>query len=133
MFAQSLDREVKAVCPHIEGVSVGRKDDRATWRVEFKPQATEAERQAAEDVLARFVFTPQPASPIDALPAQATDLSPVVAILTDIQYRLDALELYATRHIHTDEDGRPMAFVDVGPDGEVRQVIADTRKPVDAA
>jgi hypothetical protein len=48
-----LDRAIKVVCP-IHGVSIGRKDDRSTWRIDFKAEATPAQRAAAETVLADY-------------------------------------------------------------------------------
>lgn len=50
MNIAELDAAVKAVCP-IEGVSVGRLDDRATWVAHFTQEATEAQRTAARAVL----------------------------------------------------------------------------------
>ncbi len=54
----SLDRgklhdAIAAVCP-IEGVRVGRVDDRASWGVVAKPEATPEQLQAALDVLAQY-------------------------------------------------------------------------------
>lgn len=48
-----LTRAVSAVCP-IDGVSIGRIDDRSTWRVTFQPSATESQRSAAQAALAAF-------------------------------------------------------------------------------
>lgn len=44
---------VEAVCP-IDGVSIGRKDDKSTWRIDFKTEATPAQQQAARDVVLAF-------------------------------------------------------------------------------
>ena len=44
--ASLLARPIAAVCP-IHGVSVGRWEDRSTWRIDFKDEATPAERMAA--------------------------------------------------------------------------------------
>jgi hypothetical protein len=49
----ALDTAVKAVCP-IHGVSFGRVGDKATWRIDFKDEATAEQRAAAQDVLASF-------------------------------------------------------------------------------
>ena len=49
-----LDHALAAVCS-IHGVSIGRWNDRATWRIDFKDEATKAERAAAQKVLASFV------------------------------------------------------------------------------
>ena len=39
IFTSRLDAEIRAVAP-IVGVSIGRKDDRATWRFDFADEAT---------------------------------------------------------------------------------------------
>jgi hypothetical protein len=44
--AADLHAAVAAVCP-IHGVSIGRKDDKATWRIDFAPEATAEQRAAA--------------------------------------------------------------------------------------
>lgn len=51
MNIQELDQALKAVCP-IHGVSIGRKNDKETWRIDFKDDATQEQRLAAERVLA---------------------------------------------------------------------------------
>mgnify|MGYP001583298092 CR=1 FL=1 len=53
MIAAKLDATIKAVCP-IEGVSIGRRDDKATWRIDFKPKATQPQKDAAQAVLDAF-------------------------------------------------------------------------------
>lgn len=50
--AGDLHREIAAVCP-IHGVSIGRWENPASWRVDFAPEATEEQRQRARQVLAR--------------------------------------------------------------------------------
>jgi len=50
---RKLDEAIKAVAP-VYGVSVGRKDDKATWRVDFKDEATQAEKDAAQVVIDGF-------------------------------------------------------------------------------
>ena len=54
--AARLDAAIRAVCP-IVGVSVGSWTDRATWRVDFAPEATAAERTAASAPIQPGVFT----------------------------------------------------------------------------
>ncbi len=51
-----LDTALKAVCP-IYGVSVGDPQDKATWRIDFKPEATQGQREAAAQVMAAFIWT----------------------------------------------------------------------------
>lgn len=47
---QRIHDAVSAVSP-IHGVSLGRLDDKATWRIDFKGEATDAEREAASRAL----------------------------------------------------------------------------------
>jgi hypothetical protein len=49
-----LHAHVAAVCP-IDGVSIGEQDDRTTWRIDARPEATAQEREAAQAALASFV------------------------------------------------------------------------------
>jgi len=51
--AADLHSAIAAVCP-IHGVSIGRKDDKATWRIDFTEAATDAEKAAAQAALAGF-------------------------------------------------------------------------------
>jgi hypothetical protein len=44
---------VAAVAP-IDGVSLGQIKDKSTWRIDFKPEATSAQRQAAQGVIVNF-------------------------------------------------------------------------------
>ena len=48
-----LHEAIAAVCP-IEGVRIGRVDDRASWAVVAKPEATPEQLQAAIEALAAF-------------------------------------------------------------------------------
>lgn len=50
-FGEKLDSAIRAVCPHITGISVGRREDRATWRITFKDEASDSERAAAHAVM----------------------------------------------------------------------------------
>jgi hypothetical protein len=51
--AARFHEAVAAVAPII-GVSVGIASNRATWRIDFDPSATAAQRTAAQNVLANF-------------------------------------------------------------------------------
>lgn len=53
MGIEVLHDAISAVCP-IDGVSVGRLDDKRTWSIQFKDIATKAERIAGNEVLASF-------------------------------------------------------------------------------
>ena len=52
-IAGGLHAKIAAVAP-IVGVSVGRADDKSTWRVDFPPEATRAQRTAAASVITVF-------------------------------------------------------------------------------
>ena len=45
-----LDTALKAVCP-CTGVSIGNLTDKTTWRVDFLPEATDAQKAAAQAVI----------------------------------------------------------------------------------
>lgn len=51
--AAQLHAAIAAVCP-IHGVSIGRKDDKATWRIDFKDGASDLQR--SEAILALQAF-----------------------------------------------------------------------------
>ena len=57
MIAQKLNAAIAAVCP-IYGVSIGRKDDKQTWRIDFKDEATPEQRAAAVAAVDVFVTDP---------------------------------------------------------------------------
>jgi hypothetical protein len=48
-----LHERVVGVAPII-GVSIGRRDDKSTWRIDFAPEATQTQRDAAAGVVASF-------------------------------------------------------------------------------
>jgi hypothetical protein len=52
-IATKLDQAIKAVCP-IHGVSIGRADDKQTWRIDFKDEATREQREAGQSALTAF-------------------------------------------------------------------------------
>ena len=47
-----LDQQVKQACPNATGVSIGRWNDKVTWRV--TGPLTQAERTAAQGILIAF-------------------------------------------------------------------------------
>lgn len=59
MSAAKLDSEIQKVCP-IFGVSIGRKEDKATWRIDYKPEATQEQRDAAVSVMESYVWDDKP-------------------------------------------------------------------------
>lgn len=76
---QALTDAIRLVCP-LDGISIGKWDDRKTWSIQFKPEATAEQKAAGEKVLAEL------------------DLSGVIAPKTaeekvaDLEKRLAALE-----------------------------------------
>ena len=54
MDTENLHKTVAAIAP-IFGVSVGNEADSDTWRIEFKPEATQEQRNAAQAALMAWV------------------------------------------------------------------------------
>lgn len=52
-LAQAVDAAVRAVCP-IVGVSIAKKTDKSTWRVDFDPSATPTQRAAGSAAVDNF-------------------------------------------------------------------------------
>jgi hypothetical protein len=52
-IAAKLDAAIRAVAP-IVGVSIGRQEDKTAWRVDYAPEATQSQRDAAASVVASF-------------------------------------------------------------------------------
>ncbi len=88
-------RTVAAACP-ILGISVADPKDKATWRIDFDPSATDPQRQAAQAALQAF----DPSAP--AVPQEVTALQ--------ARRALRAAGLYDT----------VKAAVDAAPDPDVR-------------
>lgn len=80
MDVQQLHTAVAAVCP-IDGVSVGRWNDKATWRIKFAPDATDAQRAAALDVIAKADAN-QPLSTHEKLARLGLSVDDLKVILT---------------------------------------------------
>lgn len=66
MDVSKLDAAVRSVCPALQGIAIGDPADRTTWRLDFGPGATDAQRQAAQqammgyaDPTVRTVFDPE--------------------------------------------------------------------------
>ena len=60
----TLDRTLRVVCP-IHGISIGRWEDKETWRIDYKPEATQAQKDAAAAVIATF-------DPLQKIPGDLT-------------------------------------------------------------
>ena len=63
----ALHRAIAASCP-ILGIAIADPADKATWRIDFDPDATQAQREAAQAALQAF----DPTAP--AVPQQVTAL-----------------------------------------------------------
>jgi hypothetical protein len=65
---------IASACP-IDGVAVGRWDDRNTWRIDYAPDATSEQRAVAAQMLAALdvdeFLNPPPAAPMAISPRQA--------------------------------------------------------------
>lgn len=53
-WPSDLHNAVAAVAP-IDGVLIGAEDDRSTWTVLFKPEATDEQKSLAASILASFI------------------------------------------------------------------------------
>lgn len=82
-LAVAVQHAVSAVCP-IYGVSIGHREDRATWRADFKPEATNQDRTNAQAAI--FAFD------LAAFDAQETAEA---ARLADIKQDAQTLDLYS--------------------------------------
>jgi hypothetical protein len=91
----ALHRTVAAACPTL-GISIVDPKDKATWRIDFDPSATDPQRQAAQAALQAF----DPSAP--AVPQEVTALQ--------ARRALRAAGLYDT----------VKAAVDAAPDPDVR-------------
>lgn len=81
---QALHTAISAVCP-IHGVSMGDENNRATWAADFAPEATEAERTAAQNVI----------DTVDILGPIAAEVARAASIRTDGD-RIDILNRLKT-------------------------------------
>lgn len=60
-----LNDAISKVAP-IDGVRIGNKDDRNTWAIYFKPEATKEQREAAESALRSFSPSAKRPDPLTA-------------------------------------------------------------------
>lgn len=51
----AVDQAVQKVCP-IDGISFGKLDDKKTWRIDFKREATDDQKKLAHEVVEKFVW-----------------------------------------------------------------------------
>lgn len=72
-LAASLISAIQAVCP-IEGISVGVRDDKSTWRIDFAASANSEQRAAAVAVITGFDVSAVQVQDTQALQRRAADL-----------------------------------------------------------
>lgn len=53
-LAERLHEDIRRVCPAIVSVSIGQRDDKATWLLSYGDGATDAQKAAAAAVVAAF-------------------------------------------------------------------------------
>lgn len=53
-FAEQVDRAIKKAGVTILGVSIGKQEDKSTWRVDHLATATKADRDLAAATIAKF-------------------------------------------------------------------------------
>ena len=64
-IAPILSRQLSAVAP-VDGVSIGDRADKSTWRIDFKPEATVQQRVDAQAVVAAFDVAAEEQKLLDA-------------------------------------------------------------------
>jgi hypothetical protein len=74
-----LQQAVDAVCPNL-GVYVGDPANKATWKVNFAPAATNAQKTAAATAITNFDYPGTLAAYNTALSGVSTDLTSVKAL-----------------------------------------------------
>jgi len=79
----ALHSGVEAVCP-IFGISIGRWDDRSTWSIQFRPEATPEQQKAGMEILknldlSKVVAPPTAEEKVAALEARIVVLEKGVA------------------------------------------------------
>ena len=75
----ALYNTISAVCP-IRGVSIGVPATKSTWRIDFDPTATPAQKTAAQTALTNFDYTASKTTYDTAITQFGTDTSTVQGI-----------------------------------------------------
>lgn len=70
---------IRAACP-VESISIGKRDDKSTWRIDFKPEATPQQRAAGQAVIDAFDLS-APLPPKRNLQKEIDDAMAVIAAL----------------------------------------------------
>ena len=77
--AGELDQLLRASGVPISGCAIGDPNNKATWRVDFDPSATQDHRNQAEAVIAAYV-EPTAAAKQDKLDDQRVNDKPLIAV-----------------------------------------------------
>lgn len=96
-LATDLDKAVRSVVPSINGVSVGKRDDKSTWRVEFSPGTSDQQKEAARQILAAFNI--DSASNADPSTSFADDIASMKAAIARQQAFIDVLQSEAAKKL----------------------------------
>jgi hypothetical protein len=79
-YAGAVHEAIKRVCP-VLNVSIGKPNDKSTWRINLAPEATDKQKQDAANVVEDFDVT-------KVLPT----VDPRDVVIAQMQQRLEALE-----------------------------------------
>lgn len=86
-LAVQVHAAISEVAP-IEGVSIGAANNKTTWRIDFRPEATGVQRAAAQAVLNNFVPSPPMPTITSLINAQTSGVPPLSLALKTILLRL---------------------------------------------
>lgn len=84
LLAHTVHTLVEAQAP-IGGISIGNRNDKTTWQITFKPEATPAQRSAAQGVIDTFDLT------TDLRSALAKALDAAIGAMPPIDPRIKAV------------------------------------------
>ena len=86
-----LQMLLDAACPNF-GVSIGRWDDRATWRIDLKPEATAQQYEAAQAIMQAFDPRAEPVTvPEFVSPWQAREALRLAGLLPAVNAHIESL------------------------------------------
>lgn len=54
LLVNRLEAAISAACPAVAGVAIGRRDDKATWRVDYTREPSAAELSAVQSAIDAF-------------------------------------------------------------------------------
>ncbi len=99
-LASRLEAAILKVCQNIDGVSIGSRLDRKTWRIDFAPSASAGDKLLANQVLQDFDPTEPPAPLPPITPRQLRLMLPYVSVtLEDISAAIEAIPDESERYV----------------------------------